>query len=68
MAAVLDEVVAELKQFGPRRAGDAPGSARQPMIVLQAKTDLPRGDDGLKCEDYWRSHQVPMGDWTSPPT
>ena len=22
--------------------------------------------DGKKCEDYWRSHQVPMGDMDKP--
>ncbi len=24
--------------------------------------DVPAEIDGNKCEDYWRSHQVPMGD------
>ena len=22
--------------------------------------------DGKKCEDYWRSHQVPMGEMSNP--
>ena len=28
--------------------------------------DVPAEIDGKKCEDYWRSHQVPMGDMDKP--
>ena len=35
-----------------------------PMIVLRSPKGwtCPEVIDGKKCEDYWRAHQVPMGD------
>src|SRR6187200_3635171 len=35
-----------------------------PMIVFRTPKGwtCPPEIDGKKCEDYWRSHQVPMGD------
>ena len=38
------------------------------MIVLRTPKGwtCPREIDGKKCEDYWRSHQVPMGDMDKP--
>ena len=37
-----------------------------PMIVLRTPKGWtgPKEVDGKKTEDYWRSHQVPMGDMT----
>jgi xylulose-5-phosphate/fructose-6-phosphate phosphoketolase len=37
------------------------------MIVLRTPKGwtCPAEIDGKKCEDYWRSHQVPMGDMTT---
>ncbi len=69
MAAALDAVVAEIKQIwavarGPR-GGKAPVQRPAwPMIVMRTPKGwtCPPRIDGKKCEDYWRSHQVPMGD------
>ena len=39
-----------------------------PMIVFRTPKGwtCPEEIDGKKCEDYWRSHQVPMGDMDKP--
>ena len=39
-----------------------------PMIVFRTPKGwtCPPEIDGKKCEDYWRSHQVPMGDMEKP--
>src|SRR5687768_16423220 len=38
------------------------------MIVFRTPKGwtCPAEIDGKKCEDYWRSHQVPMGDMDKP--
>ena len=38
------------------------------MIVFRSPKGWtgPKEVDGLKTEDYWRSHQVPMGDMSKP--
>ena len=38
------------------------------MIVFRTPKGwtCPPEIDGKKCEDYWRSHQVPMGDMDKP--
>ena len=38
------------------------------MIVLRTPKGwtCPPEIDGKKCEDYWRCHQVPMGDMDKP--
>lgn len=73
-AAVLDEVVAEIKQIWAeaRSNSGANNSSTKamvkrpiwPMIVFRTPKGwtCPAEIDGKKCEDYWRSHQVPMGD------
>lgn len=39
-----------------------------PMIIFRTPKGwtCPATIDGKKCEDYWRSHQVPMGDMDKP--
>ncbi len=39
-----------------------------PMLVFRTPKGwtCPAEIDGKKCEDYWRSHQVPMGDMDKP--
>ena len=39
-----------------------------PMIVLRSPKGwtCPKVIDGKQCEDYWRAHQVPMGDMDKP--
>ncbi len=69
MAATLDAVVAEIKriQHAARTRGFS-GRPAWPMIVLRSPKGwtCPATIDGKKCEDYWRSHQVPMGDMDKP--
>jgi len=69
MAAALDAALAEIEQIqtAARRHGFQ-GRPAWPMIVLRTPKGwtCPAQIDGKKCEDYWRSHQVPMGDMEKP--
>src|SRR6188472_762373 len=69
LAGVLDAVVAEIRriQDDARRNGVVRRPA-WPMIVFRTPKGwtCPPTIDGKKCEDYWRSHQVPMGDMDKP--
>ncbi|MES2788004.1 MAG: phosphoketolase family protein [Planctomycetota bacterium] len=65
LAAVLDEVTAEIRQiWSDARTKGIQGRPIWPMIVLRTPKGwtCPAEIDGKKCEDYWRSHQVPMGE------
>src|SRR5579885_2524699 len=65
LADVLDTVVAEIKQiWADARTNGVAKRPAWPMIVLRTPKGwtCPAEIDGKKCEDYWRSHQVPMGD------
>src|SRR5436853_1259508 len=69
LADVLDTVVAEIKQIWADARGN--GNVKRPawpMIVFRTPKGwtCPAEIDGKKCEDYWRSHQVPMGDMDKP--
>ncbi|MEO0885828.1 MAG: phosphoketolase family protein, partial [Cyanobacteria bacterium J06648_10] len=64
MAAVMEECV--LKIRGYQRAARSGGEVKRPrwpMIVLRTPKGWtgPKEVDGKKVEDFWRSHQVPMG-------
>jgi xylulose-5-phosphate/fructose-6-phosphate phosphoketolase len=65
MAAVLDEVVGEIREI-QRAAREAPAAAparpRWPMIVLRTPKGWtgPKQVDGQPVEGTWRSHQVPI--------
>ena len=63
MAAVLDEVVAEIRgiQHRAREEGEE-RRPRWPMIVLRSPKGWtgPSEVDGLPIEDTWRAHQVPL--------
>ena len=65
MASTLDTVVAEIGriQSDARRNGNT-ARPRWPMIVLRSPKGwtCPKEIDGKRTEDYWRSHQVPMGE------
>ncbi len=68
LADVLDTVVKEIKQIQADARGN--GNLKRPawpMIVFRTPKGwtCPPEIDGKKCEDYWRSHQVPMGDMDS---
>jgi len=75
MADTLEKVIAEIKQIqagarvslslSRRKGGSAEVKRpRWPMIVLRTPKGwtCPKEIDGKRTEDYWRSHQVPMGE------
>ena len=65
MAATLDTVLADIQRIraDARRIG-VTERPRWPMIVLRTPKGwtCPKEVDGKRTEDYWRSHQVPMGE------
>ncbi|HZP81259.1 MAG TPA: phosphoketolase family protein [Chthonomonadaceae bacterium] len=69
MAATLDAIVAEIRAIQQEaRAHGVTQRPQWPMIVLRSPKGWtgPKEVDGKKTEDYWRSHQVPMGDMSQP--
>jgi xylulose-5-phosphate/fructose-6-phosphate phosphoketolase len=65
MAGALDRVIAEIKQIqADARKNGFKRRPRWPMIVLRTPKGwtCPKEIDGKRTEDYWRSHQVPMGE------
>lgn len=70
MAQALEEVISEIKtiQHDARINGEAERPF-WPMIVLRTPKGWtgPKEVDGLKTEDFWRSHQVPMADMAEKP-
>jgi xylulose-5-phosphate/fructose-6-phosphate phosphoketolase len=69
MAAALDDAVASIRdiQDAARRRGERRRPV-WPMIVLRTPKGwtCPSEIDGRKCEDSWRSHQVPLEDMDRP--
>ena len=63
MAETLDRCFDDIRniQVGAREGGKTE-RPRWPMIVLRTPKGwtCPKEIDGKRCEDYWRSHQVPM--------
>jgi xylulose-5-phosphate/fructose-6-phosphate phosphoketolase len=69
MAAAMDTCIAKIKDIQQRaRKQGFKERPRWPMIILRSPKGwtCPEEIDGKKCEDYWRSHQVPMGDMDKP--
>jgi xylulose-5-phosphate/fructose-6-phosphate phosphoketolase len=70
MADTMDTVIAEIKaiQSDARKNGVA-RRPRWPMIILRTPKGWtgPKEVDGLKTEDSWRSHQVPLTEMASKP-
>ena len=69
MAATLDEVIGEIRRIqADARSRGFKGRPAWPMIILRTPKGwtCPAEIDGKKCEDYWRSHQVPMSDMDKP--
>jgi xylulose-5-phosphate/fructose-6-phosphate phosphoketolase len=66
MAAALDAVIAEIRRIKDRAVANPAQVERPrwPMIILRSPKGWtgPAEVDGKKTEDYWRSHQVPMGE------
>ena len=65
MAETLDAIISDIQRIKADARRDG-GSARPrwPMIVLRTPKGwtCPKEIDGKRTEDYWRSHQVPMGE------
>lgn len=69
MAAAMDEATADIHQIWKQaRLEGFQGRPAWPMIVLRSPKGwtCPAEIDGKKAEDYWRSHQVPMGNMDAP--
>ena len=65
LAAVMDTAIADIHEiWSDSRTKGARGRPTWPMIILRTPKGwtCPAEMEGKKCEDYWRSHQVPMGD------
>lgn len=70
MAATLDRVMDEIRAIQDQaRGGGKTARPRWPMIILRTPKGWtgPKEVDGLKTEDYWRSHQVPFAELASKP-
>lgn len=70
MAATLDTIVAEIKAI--QHEARSKGMVKRPqwpIIILRTPKGWtgPKEVDGLKTEDFWRSHQVPFGEMASKP-
>ncbi|MEZ0003482.1 phosphoketolase family protein [Sinorhizobium fredii] len=69
LAGTLDAAMEEIQKIwaGARSNGNVKRPA-WPMIVFRTPKGwtCPKEIDGKKCEDYWRSHQVPMGEMDKP--
>ena len=65
MAETLDAIISDIQRIKDDARRDG-GSARPrwPMIILRTPKGwtCPKEIDGKRTEDYWRSHQVPMGE------
>src|SRR6516165_2198411 len=69
LAGVLDTVVAEIKEiWADARTNRVVQRPAWPLIVFRTPKGwtCPPEIDSKKCEDYWRSHQVPMGEMDKP--
>ena len=70
MAQTLDNIISEIKtiQYEARISGEAE-RPRWPMIILRTPKGWtgPKEVDGLKMEDFWRSHQVPLAEMSTKP-
>ena len=69
LAAVMDTVIGEIQQiWSDARTHMVQGRPIWPMIILRTPKGwtCPAEIDEKKCEDYWRSHQVPMGEMDKP--
>jgi xylulose-5-phosphate/fructose-6-phosphate phosphoketolase len=69
VAATLDKVIKEIKSIqADARKNGFKKRPIWPMIVLRSPKGWtgPKEVDGKKTEDFWRSHQVPMGDMSKP--
>jgi xylulose-5-phosphate/fructose-6-phosphate phosphoketolase len=71
MAATLDSVIGEIRRIqAEARRNAVTERPRWPMIVLRSPKGwtCPKEIDGKRTEDYWRAHQVPMGEMHTNPS
>jgi xylulose-5-phosphate/fructose-6-phosphate phosphoketolase len=64
MAATLDTVLDEIGRIKVEARNGVTKRPRWPVIVLRTPKGwtCPKEIDGKRTEDYWRAHQVPMGE------
>ena len=65
----MDSCVAEIKQIwaaAARKCGSQTAHLADDCFPTPKGWTCPPEIDGKKCEDYWRRHQVPMGDMDKP--
>ncbi len=70
MAATLERVIGEIKAIQHEaRSNGISQRPRWPMIILRTPKGWtgPKDVDGLKTEDFWRSHQVPFAELATKP-
>src|SRR5262245_19400280 len=70
MAATLDTVIGEIQRIKANASRNGFNvRPRWPMIVLRSPKGwtCPKEIDGKRTEDYWRAHQVPMGEMHEKP-
>jgi xylulose-5-phosphate/fructose-6-phosphate phosphoketolase len=64
MAAALDDIATDIQRTRAAARQNGIRRPRWPMLVLRTPKGwtCPKEIDGRRTEDYWRSHQVPMGE------
>ena len=69
MAATLDAIFEEIGRIKAQARSGVRERPRWPMVVLRTPKGwtCPKEIDGRRTEDYWRSHQVPMGEMQDNP-
>ena len=70
MAATIDTCLDEIRHIQTEaRKNGVKERPRWPMIILRSPKGwtCPKEIDGKRSEDYWRSHQVPMGEMHDKP-
>jgi xylulose-5-phosphate/fructose-6-phosphate phosphoketolase len=69
MAATLETVIGEIRRIQHEARNGNRERPRWPMIVMRTPKGWtgPKEVDGKRTEDYWRSHQVPMGEMRGNP-
>ncbi|HKT33508.1 MAG TPA: phosphoketolase family protein [Nitrospira sp.] len=69
IAATLDTIIEEIHRIKTEARRTGPKKRPLwPMMILRSPKGWtgPKEVDGKRTEDYWRSHQVPMGDMEKP--
>ena len=69
MAATLETVLGDIQRIKMEARNGFRERPRWPMIILRTPKGwtCPKEIDGQRTEDYWRSHQVPMGEMHTNP-